>query len=183
MEEIWLLIPEAGGFYEASSLGRIRSKDRVFEVGSRWGGTRLLPFKGKVLKPWPDAGGYLVVYLANRKAVNVHRLIASAFHGNGTGLDVNHIDGNKQNNCADNLEWVTRKENMAHARATGLLRDTKAVIGTPVRGGPQIRFESTSAAGRDLGVYSHANIAAVANGKWKTAYGYRWKYEDELEAA
>ncbi len=51
----------------------------------------------------------------------VHRLVAMAFIPNPDKLPcVNHKDGNKQNNCADNLEWVTYSENQKHAYRTGL---------------------------------------------------------------
>ena len=53
-------------------------------------------------------------------AGQVHRLVARAFFGNKEGFDVNHKDGNKQNNTISNLEWCTHKENMQHAFRTGL---------------------------------------------------------------
>lgn len=60
------------------------------------------------------------------KVVNcyVHRLVAQAFvSGYSEGKHVNHIDGNKFNNCSSNLEWVTRSENMLHAYDTGLIEN------------------------------------------------------------
>lgn len=57
----------------------------------------------------------------NRKLYLVHRLVAEAFIPNPNHLEfVNHKDGNKQNNCANNLEWVTKSENERHAFANGL---------------------------------------------------------------
>ena len=57
-----------------------------------------------------------------KKVFKIHRAVAETFIQNiGCKPDVNHIDGNKQNNCASNLEWVTKKENMQHAAKTGLL--------------------------------------------------------------
>lgn len=51
----------------------------------------------------------------------VHRLVAEAFVPGDTQLQVNHDDGNKANNCATNLEWATRKQQMQHAHASGLM--------------------------------------------------------------
>lgn len=65
-------------------------------------------------------GGYTRIKF-HGKAYNVHRLVAKTFIPNPENkLTVNHIDGNKQNNCVENLEWATQKENNHHAIRTGL---------------------------------------------------------------
>lgn len=63
-------------------------------------------------------GAYLVVNLGRRNKKYVHRLVAEAFCQHRDGCDyVNHIDENKLNNAAINLEWVTNADNIKHSRA------------------------------------------------------------------
>lgn len=77
----------------------------------------------RVLKQGTDKKGYSLVCLTNKKSCKVHRLVMLTFcpREDSHLLHVNHIDGNKKNNCLDNLEWCTNKENQVHAKATGLL--------------------------------------------------------------
>ena len=84
--------------------------------------------RGKVKKLRPSTShGYEHVVLISdtgeRLNKRVHVLVASAYVPNPDGLPfVNHIDGDKTNNKADNLEWVTHQGNMDHAKQTGLIR-------------------------------------------------------------
>lgn len=70
--------------------------------------------------------GYKQAILVNKngpKTLNVHRVVAQAFIANDRGCrDVNHIDGNKMNNRADNLEWCSHKDNIRHAMDNGLMQ-------------------------------------------------------------
>ena len=100
-DEIWKEIP-GYRYYEASSLGRIRSMPR----GRR---------KGKVLKPRPG-NGYLRVNLSidgEHLTAGIHRLVCLAFHGLPASgdLEAAHGDGVKTNNANDNLRWATPLEN------------------------------------------------------------------------
>jgi hypothetical protein len=104
--ERWRDVPGWEGIYQVSDKGRLKS------------------FKGepsgRVLSNKNKTGGYFNVVLCGkgreRKSIKLHRLVAEAFVPNPEGKpQVNHKDGNKQNNSADNLEWVTEKENMEHA--------------------------------------------------------------------
>ena len=80
---------------------------------------------GRILKHRVSCSGYarIVVY-TNKKhqSVCVHRLVADVFLTDGVSEQVNHIDGNKLNNRAENLEWCTRKQNAEHAVALGLYK-------------------------------------------------------------
>lgn len=74
---------------------------------------------GQILKTYPQKSGYVNVWLSRggggRKSVPLHRIVAMAFHGTEgyeQGLFVDHIDTNRANNRADNLHWVTPKQNM-----------------------------------------------------------------------
>ena len=102
--EKWKQIPNLP--YEISSLGKIRN------------------LQGKVLKTYIQNSGYEQIkinYQGLHIHKSIHRLVAEAFIHNPLNKEyVNHIDGDKLNNCASNLEWCTIKENNDHARRTGL---------------------------------------------------------------
>jgi hypothetical protein len=79
--------------------------------------------KGKILKPYMCNGYYRVHLYSNGKFKRflVHRLVALHFLGEPEkDKEVNHIDGNKQNNKLENLEWITKSENQRHSYRTGL---------------------------------------------------------------
>lgn len=81
--------------------------------------------RGTFLKQGKHKNGYRLVslyHLGTPKGFIVHRLVAQAFIPNPDGKpQVNHKDGNKENNHASNLEWMTASENQRHASAMGLM--------------------------------------------------------------
>lgn len=90
--------------YEVSSAGEIRNKKR-----------------GNILKASTCTTGYKFVKLGGR-AFMVHRLVAEVFHPRPENKPwVNHINGVKTDNRAENLEWVTPFENRLHAEKMGLI--------------------------------------------------------------
>lgn len=85
------------------------------------------------LKTYVINSGYLCLKFTvknKRTSVLVHRIVAKAFIPNPENkVQVNHIDGNKQNNAVENLEWVTSGENRAHAKANNLWEYNKPTLG------------------------------------------------------
>lgn len=169
--EIWKDVRGYEGLYQVSNEGNVKGP------------------RGHVLKALPRRHGYLAVFLYKdgcpRLHESVHRLVAEAFVPNPEGKpEVNHIDENKQNNRADNLEWVTRKENMrsgtvaARIGASGLNgKQSRAIIQKTRDGAVVAVYPSLAEAERQTG-FAKANVCRCAQGDsgYSHAYGYIWRY-------
>lgn len=113
--EKWIDIDEWVGYYQISNFGNVRSIDR--EIFNKGNGS-ICKQKGKLLKPNITKFGYAYVGFFKSgekkiKSVYIHKLVAKHFcDGYKVGLEVNHIDGIRNNNHYKNLEWVTRSENI-----------------------------------------------------------------------
>lgn len=121
--EEWRDIEEFEGLYEISSWGRIKK----LTYGSNNG----LPKDG-MMKPHRHTGGYLYSTLrysnGGTRTCPVHRLVAHAFIGKRPdGMQINHKDGVKTNNRADNLEYVSPSGNVRHAMKLGLWKALRGV--------------------------------------------------------
>lgn len=119
----WRAVVGYEGFYEVSSDGQVRGLPRTFKSSNRFGAfTKTWP--GKTLRPSTSRKtGYRTVQLSRDgeiRALLVHRLVCEAFHGPcPPGMECAHDDGNRQNNCSDNLLWATPLENASHRIAHG----------------------------------------------------------------
>lgn len=124
MEEIWRSVAGHNG-YEVSSLGAVRSIERIVQVKLSRGLqsiTRTRKCKGVLLCATLGSNGYATVHLGGGNPASVHRLVAKTFVGNPNNKPVvNHKNGNKKDNRAENLEWATVSENAIHAIAHGLM--------------------------------------------------------------
>lgn len=156
-------IPGYNGKYQISNTGRVISVDYNHSG------------KPREIKLWKTKRGYLIASLFNgvkQKHHSVHRLVAGAFVENPDNLPVvNHKDGNQLNNHADNLEWVTVRDNTWHGfyvlKHYGLTKPIMCLETGKV-------YESAQQAGRELGICSN-NISAAGRGTIKSAGGFHWK--------
>lgn len=153
MKEVFCIIKDYPN-YSVSRLGNVRN-DKT----------------GRILKPGITRG-YLRVCLCKNgehKNYRVHRLVAEAFIPNPLGLpQVNHIDENKLNNRAENLEWCTIQYNQEYSNA-------KQVVQYDLNGNLIANWKSTHEIQRQLG-FSQGYISSCCTGRHKTAYGYIWRY-------
>lgn len=175
MKEIWKDIKDYENQYQVSNLGRVRSLDR--EITYKDG--RVYLQKGKLLKYWKCNSGYLMIKLKNKHYM-IHRLVAETFIPNPTNKrEVNHKNGIKTDNRLKNLEFVSPKENMAHALGIKLFnphvrKTCKRVICLDTG---QI-FDSIAKAEHATGIKS-TNICYCCKKKrgYRTAGGYKWEYK------
>lgn len=128
--EIWKDIPEYEGIYQASNYGQIRSTPDKITSNKRHGVRR---WKSRILKGRgdnPKTGRRVSLWKdGTAKDWLVARLVAITFLGEPQdGYTVNHKDGNRFNNNIDNLEWLSRGDNIRHGFITGLYSCQKQVV-------------------------------------------------------
>jgi hypothetical protein len=156
----------------------------IYEVSDK--GT-VRKIKGTSILSTTIRNGYKSVSLYNaetkkKNTVNVHRLMAIAFLGNsGERKMVNHKNGDKLDNRVENLEWVTPKENTAHAVTNSLQISHPKRVKQYTKDGVYIQtFDSILKASEKTGA-NDRHISCVCKGKRKTTGGFVWKYETSEE--
>ena len=163
--EKWKEVAGSCGNYLVSDKGKIKNakSGRVLTVSTWRGYERLRLFK-----------------ISRRKTFKVHRLVAEAFIPNPNNLpQVNHKDGNKRNNCVENLEWCTNEENIKHSWENGLRegnkrfyeRKKKKVVAISVDGKDVIHFNSVAEAKRH---FNTNHISDVLNGHREQTKGFKF---------
>lgn len=198
MREEWRDIKGWEGYYQVSNLGNIKSLERKVWCGRGRGYCKIVP--EKILKAWKNNCGYLWVVLCkegSRKNYYVHQLVGNAFLSNPQGYkELNHKDENKENNCANNLEWCSKSYNNNYGtrnkRVAGKLRGRKLseehirkiaekksipIYGINRVSGLIVEFSSAKEAEKTLGI-NKSHITSCCKGKRKSAGGYYWMYSE-----
>lgn len=185
--EIWKDIKGYKNLYQVSNLGNVRSLDRIRKNGKE--PNRKYLQKSKLLKPAIQNVGYKFVVLSKngkRKGFRVHRLVAEAFIDNPNNYDcVNHKDENKLNNNVSNLEWCTVAYNNKYGTKQERYRKKirkktgKRINQYDLEGNLMNTWECIMDAERFLNKKRAATpIWNCCQHKTKTAYGYRWEYQN-----
>lgn len=180
MEEIWKPakyikyngeILDFSGIYEVSNFGQVKS----------------LRKRKRIMKLHINNSNYkdIILILDKRYTIQVHRLVLSTFKPEGwfKGAECNHIDENIHNNSIENLEWLSKYNNIIYG--TAIKRRTKSLVNNKKRSLPVYQykdnqlvneFSSISEAERKTGI-SHTKICLVCQGKRNKAGGFVWKYK------
>lgn len=181
--EIWKDIEGYEGQYQISSLGRVKSLERITRFKNR---DSIRKEPEKILAYKKHHKGYVKAQLRKRdilKSYFVHRLVAQAFLPNTENKEtVNHKDGDKLNNTIENLEWMSNTENMQHAYRTGI-RDNKKLhekqkkpVAQYTKDGQLVaKYPSIDDAVKATG-FRQSGISSCCLGRYKSTFGYVFKF-------
>jgi len=187
MEEVWKDIEGYEGMYQVSNFGSVRSLDRLYESKIR--NNNYIVRRGINLKSTPDKDGYLKINLSKnrtRKYHFVHRLVALVFIPNPNSFPIiNHKDGNKTNNFANNLEWCTYKYNSNYGECRQKISNSKKkkVVQIDIKKNIVVStFDSIAEATNSLSLKGN-KIGLCCAGKRKTHGGFKWMYLEHIQNA
>ena len=173
--EEWKDILGFEGIYQVSNLGRIKSLEKIDALGRK--------VEEKILKPHPNGNGYYNVGLCKNSKVRfyqVHSLVYEAFNGQiPENMQVNHINEVKTDNRLENLNLMTPKENVNFGTRNERISKklSKTVLQFDLQDILIKEYPSTRQAERETG-FAQGNIVKCCKGKYKTAYGFKWKYKE-----
>lgn len=195
MTEIWKDISGYEWLYQISNMGRVKSLNKQIVAPS--GGIIFYP--ERIMAQRKGSSGYFQVILrkdGTRKNVMIHRLVALAFvPGANENLVVNHKDENKENNSADNLEWVTQQDNVrylnclqravshtnyakrtAHTDYKAMAARRKRPVKQFDKHGNFIRlWPSAKDVENEVGI-ERGNITRCCQGYARSSHGFIWRY-------
>jgi len=184
--EEWVDIEGYEGYYQVSNMGRVRSVNRHIQRSDG----RLEFRKQQIILGYIDKDGYCRVSLrkgrGNPHGYQVHRLVALHFIENPNNLpQINHIDENKENNCATNLEWCDCKYNINYGNHNKKVSKTNFnhINIIPIKqygkDGTFIKeWISAANASRELNIGA-GEISKCCKRKQETAGGFIWRYADD----
>ncbi|AHZ10467.1 I-BasI [Bacillus phage Hoody T] len=178
-QEEWKDVTGFEDYYEVSNKGRVASKRT-----------------GVIMAQYKINSGYLCIkFTVNKKRTShlVHRLVAREFcEGYSPELDVNHKDTDRMNNNYDNLEWLTRADNLKDVRERGklnthtareaLAKVSKKAVDVYTKDGSEYitTYPSATEAAKALGVQG-AKISTVCHGKRQHTGGYHFKFNSSVD--
>lgn len=210
MEEIWKDMVGLEERYEISSEGRVRTKERYVNHTRSKAGKRLIKSRIIKQYKQHNGYMNLVLMGDNGRKVNIltHRAVALAFLPNPNNLPVvDHIDTDKTNNKVSNLRWVTHSENVHNPISFDKMKKSckrgednplhyyknhsfhsrgkehyKAISVLQMDDDGNIlrEYPTVSEAARSFGSNIASNISYCCKGKRNKAFGYRWKYKNNI---
>jgi hypothetical protein len=172
-DEFWKDIMGYESIYQVSNLGKVKSLDRLLINKNN----RKYILKGAFLKSSYDKRGYLIYQLSKnniKKTLKLHRILGKTFIENPNNLsEINHIDGNKNNNSLNNLEWCTTQHNISEAFNMGLMKRSKVA---KTKDGIIIKtYDSITNAAFDNKI-AKSSIHRCLNKNCKQIKGFQWQY-------
>ena len=178
MNEEWKDIEGYEGLYQVSNKGRVKVLPHLVHRGFY-----TCTCQEKILTPRKKNNGYLFVGLSkgskkSQKQKYIHRLVASAFIENTLSKkEVDHIDGNRQNNNVENLRWVSRIENVRNPNTIHKSKSIVAIECWTKQGVYVGRFNTMTLASRETGVPLSTISNMVAATKRPTGVkGYKYNF-------
>lgn len=180
--EEWRDIKGFEGLYQISNYGRVKSLDRFIDSDHHY-------FE-RIMKVRKGNNGYLNLTLCKNGTKNqrcVHRIVAYAFPeicGKWfKGCEIDHLDTITKNNIASNLKVCTHVENANNpitlSRNSNKLR-MKPIVQLTLKNEFVREFSCVGEIIKNNSNYSQGNIRSCCKGRYKTAYGYIWRYKEDI---